>query len=63
LIIAKWLGYRVAELPVNFAYKGEVSSVKILKIAPQTLLDLTKIYWWNHQGKYINKVEGLRRTT
>jgi dolichyl-phosphate beta-glucosyltransferase len=56
LLIAKWLGYRVAELPVHFAYKGEVSSVKILKIGPCTLSDLTKIYWWNYQGRYRDQV-------
>jgi dolichyl-phosphate beta-glucosyltransferase len=56
LLIAKWLGYRVAELPVNFTYKGEVSSVKALKIGPPTLLDLTKIYWWNCRGKYRDHV-------
>jgi dolichyl-phosphate beta-glucosyltransferase len=55
LLIAARLGYRIVELPVNFAYKGEVSSVKVLKIAPQTLLDLVKIYWWNHRGKYGDK--------
>jgi hypothetical protein len=56
LLIAMRLGYRIAELPVNYAYKGEVSSVKVVKIAPRILLDLTKIYWWNHQGKYKDKV-------
>jgi dolichyl-phosphate beta-glucosyltransferase len=52
LLLAKRLGYRVAELPVNFAYNGEASSVKVLQIVARTLLDLMKIYWWNHQGKY-----------
>ena len=56
LLIAKQLGYRVAELPVNFAYNGEASSVKVLQIIARTLLDLMKIYWWNHQGKYRGKV-------
>jgi dolichyl-phosphate beta-glucosyltransferase len=56
LLIAKRLGYRVAELPVNFAYNGEASSVKILQIVVRTILDLMKIYWWNHQGKYSDKV-------
>jgi dolichyl-phosphate beta-glucosyltransferase len=56
LLIAKRLGYRVAELPVNFAYNGEASSVKVLQIVARTLLDLMKIYWWNHQGKYRDKV-------
>jgi dolichyl-phosphate beta-glucosyltransferase len=52
LLIAKRLGYQIAELPVHFTYKGEVSSVKVLRIIPWTLLDLTKIYRWNQQGKY-----------
>ena len=56
LLIAKRLGYRVAELPVHFAYDGEATSIKVLKIALRTFLDLTKIYWWNHQGKYKDKV-------
>jgi dolichyl-phosphate beta-glucosyltransferase len=56
LLIAQRLGYRVAELPVNFAYNGEVTSVKVLKIVARTLLDLMKIYWWTHQGKYRDKV-------
>jgi dolichyl-phosphate beta-glucosyltransferase len=56
LVIARWLGYRVAELPVNFVYDGEASSVKVLNIVARTLLDLTKIYCWNCQGKYRDDV-------
>jgi dolichyl-phosphate beta-glucosyltransferase len=56
LLIAKWLGYQVAQLPVNFVYNGEASSVKVLNIVARTLLDLIKISWWNHQGKYRDKV-------
>jgi dolichyl-phosphate beta-glucosyltransferase len=56
LLIAKRLGYRVAELPVNVSYNGDASSVKVLRIVAQTLLDLMKISWWNHQGKYRDKV-------
>jgi len=56
LLIAKQLGYRVAELPVNIAYNGEASSVKVLQIVARTLLDLMMIYWWNRHGKYSDKV-------
>jgi dolichyl-phosphate beta-glucosyltransferase len=55
LLIAKRLGYRVAELPVHFAYDGEASNVRVLNIVARTLLDLMKIYWWNHQGKYTDQ--------
>ena len=61
LLIAKRLGYRVAELPVNFAYNGEASSVKVLQIVARTLLDLMKIYWWNHRGKHCNMVRASDR--
>jgi len=56
LLIAKRFGYRVAELPVNVTYSGEASSVKVLQIVARTLLDLMKIYWWNHHGNYNDKV-------
>jgi dolichyl-phosphate beta-glucosyltransferase len=56
LLIAHRLGYRVAELPVIFAYEGEVSTVKVLKIVCQTLIDLTRICWWDHLGKYADRV-------
>jgi dolichyl-phosphate beta-glucosyltransferase len=52
LLIAERLGYRVVELPVNFAYEGGVSTVKILKISCRTLIDLTKISYWNQWGNY-----------
>jgi len=55
LLVARRLGYRVAELPVIFAYEGEVSTVKFLKIACQTPIDLTRIYWWDRRGRYGDK--------
>jgi dolichyl-phosphate beta-glucosyltransferase len=56
LLIARRLGYRVAELPVTFAYEGEVSTVKVLKIVSRTLIDLTRIYWRDRWGRYGDKV-------
>jgi dolichyl-phosphate beta-glucosyltransferase len=56
LLIAKQLGYRIAELPVNFAYNGESSTVKVLNLVARTFLDLLKIYWWNYQGKYKDRI-------
>jgi dolichyl-phosphate beta-glucosyltransferase len=55
LLIARRLGYRVAELPVIFAYEGEVSTVKVLKIVCRTLIDLRRIYWWDRWGRYADK--------
>jgi dolichyl-phosphate beta-glucosyltransferase len=52
LLIARRLGYRVAERPVIFAYEGEVSTVKVLKIVCRTLIDLGRIYWWDYRGRY-----------
>jgi dolichyl-phosphate beta-glucosyltransferase len=52
LLIAERLGYRVAELPVNFAYEGEGSTVKVLKLSCRTLNELTKIYRWDREGRY-----------
>jgi dolichyl-phosphate beta-glucosyltransferase len=55
LLVARRLGYRVAGLPVVFAYEGEVSTVKFLKIVCQTPIDLTRIYWWDRRGRYSDK--------
>jgi dolichyl-phosphate beta-glucosyltransferase len=55
LLIARQLGYRVAELPVIVAYEGKASTVKVLRIACQTLIDLMRIYWWNRRGRYGDK--------
>lgn len=52
LLIARRLGYRVAELPVVFAYEGEVSTVRVVKIICQTIVDLAKIYGWDRRGRY-----------
>jgi dolichyl-phosphate beta-glucosyltransferase len=56
LLVAQRLGYRVAELPVNFAYEGEMSTVKVLKMSSRTLFDLTRIYWWDRRGKYGDRI-------
>jgi dolichyl-phosphate beta-glucosyltransferase len=55
LLIARRLGYRVAELPVIFAYEGEVSTVKVLKIICRSLIDLTRICWRDRRGRYADK--------
>lgn len=52
LLIAQRLGFRITELPVTFAYSGEVSSVKILKNACQAFRDLITIYRRDRQGRY-----------
>ena len=52
LLIAQRLGLRIMEIPVTFAYSGEVSSVKIVKTACQAFWDLVKIYRRDRQGKY-----------
>jgi dolichyl-phosphate beta-glucosyltransferase len=56
LLIAERLGHRVVELPVSFAYEGEVSSVRVLKIAYQTFIDLARIYLRDHRGRYGGQV-------
>jgi dolichyl-phosphate beta-glucosyltransferase len=58
LLIAKRLGYRVAELPIIFAYEGEASTVKVFRLSCRTLIDLTTIYWWDQWGKYRSGYEG-----
>lgn len=52
LLIAQRLGYRLVELPVTYAYHGEVSTVKVFENACQALVDLARIYCWDRWGKY-----------
>lgn len=52
LLIAQRLGYRITELPVTFAFHGEVSTVKVIETACRALVDLVRIYLWDRRGKY-----------
>lgn len=52
LLIAQRLGLRIMEIPVTFAYSGEVSSVKLVKNACQAFRDLITIYRRDRQGRY-----------
>jgi len=52
LSIAQRLGLRIIELPVTYAYSGEVSTVKFILSACQALVDLARICWWDRRGTY-----------
>jgi len=52
LLIAQRLGLQIMEIPVTFAYSGEVSTVRMINNAAQALVDLGRIYWWDCRGTY-----------
>jgi dolichyl-phosphate beta-glucosyltransferase len=52
LLIAQRLGYRIAELPVTCAYRGEISTVRILRHAASALKDMVRIYLRDRRGGY-----------
>ncbi len=52
LVVAQIMGHRITELPVTFAYSGEVSTVKVIQNTRQALGDLGRIALWDLQGKY-----------
>lgn len=56
LLIAQRLGFRVIEVPVICVYDGEVSTVHVISNACQALVDLVRISWWDHLGRYGDKV-------
>jgi glycosyltransferase involved in cell wall biosynthesis len=58
LLLAQRLGFRLVEIPVTFAYAGEVSSVRIMKTAFQALTDLTRIYLHDRRGQYRGDGQG-----
>jgi dolichyl-phosphate beta-glucosyltransferase len=52
LYIARERGYRLTELPVNFLYLGEQSSVQLVKDSIQMLYDLWLIRRQGRRGRY-----------
>lgn len=52
LFIARWLGYRIVELPVFFLYLGEQSSVQLAKDSFRMLRDLLTIRRNCRRGVY-----------
>ncbi len=56
LLTAQRLGYRIAEVPVSFTYEGEASTVRVVHLSCRTLIDLMKIFWWDRQGRYGDRV-------
>jgi dolichyl-phosphate beta-glucosyltransferase len=52
LLMAQRWGHRIIEIPVTYAYNGEVSTVKMIRTASAAFLDLLRIYCWHRQGKY-----------
>jgi hypothetical protein len=52
LLLAQRWGHAIIEIPVTCAYKGEVSTVKIIATSRRAFVDLVKIYYWDRQGTY-----------
>jgi dolichyl-phosphate beta-glucosyltransferase len=52
LLLAQCQGHAIIEIPVTCAYKGEVSTVKVMQTSWRAFVDLAKIYWWDRQGNY-----------
>jgi dolichyl-phosphate beta-glucosyltransferase len=52
LLIAQHLDLRMIEVPVTYSYCGEVSTVKVIKSASRSLLDLSRIFWRDRQRRY-----------
>jgi dolichyl-phosphate beta-glucosyltransferase len=52
LLLAQRLGYAIVEIPVTCAYKGEISTVKVMQTSWRAFADLARIYWWDRRGNY-----------
>jgi len=52
LYIAKKYNYKIKELPVEFIYKKEPTTVKLIRDGIKMLIDLFRIKKYNWQGRY-----------
>ncbi len=59
LLIADRRGFRILELPVTYAYGGEVSTVRIIRTASEAAADLLRIYGRDWRGRYRTAGQGF----
>jgi dolichyl-phosphate beta-glucosyltransferase len=52
LLIAQRHGFRILEVPVTYAYDGEVSTVRVLRTAAEAAADLVTIWGRDWRGRY-----------
>lgn len=51
LLIAKKLGYVVAEVPITW-FHSDHSAVRVGRDAAQSIIDMLKIFYWSHANSY-----------